>query len=62
MGYIILQNSSALLALPTEVKILLLVAIILSIVMGLIRKAERLFKFALFAGIVYLVCTVCGVI
>ena len=47
------QNKDAILALPTEVKTIFLIALVLSVGSSLIKKATRFLKWLVFAAIIY---------
>lgn len=62
MLFAMLSHADAFLALPNEVKVLLLAAIILSMVLGIIRKIWKLVKISAVVGIIYMILMATGVI
>lgn len=62
MIYLILENSTALLALPTELKMLLLAAFLITFVYGVIRKLWKIVKLVLLIAVIYFALTYFGVI
>ena len=57
-----LENKDALLALPTEVKTIIVISIAAMILSGLIRKATKLLSIACVVAIGYFACTYLGLI
>lgn len=56
------ENKDALLHLPSEVKGIIIVAVIICLLSGLIAKIEKLITIALFAAIIYFLATTFGFI
>ncbi len=57
-----LENRDALIALPTEIKLIIIASIIVMIVSGIIRKAVKLLTTAAFLAACYFICTYIGLI
>lgn len=60
--YFILGNADAFYALPNEIKILILAALLIMIVLGIMKKLWRLVKLAVFIAVCYFALTWTGVI
>ncbi len=61
-GSLFEQNANALLSLPTEVKTILVVALIICIVTSILKKAFQFLKVVVLVAIAYFVLTAAGVI
>lgn len=57
-----LENKDALIALPTEVKMIIVAAIVITLVSGIIKKAVKLLSTAAFLAACYFICTYIGLI
>ena len=60
--YLFIQNKDAVLSLPQEVKIILVISLVLMIGLGIIKKVWKLVKIAAIVAIVYFLLTTLGVI
>lgn len=60
--YLLLQNKDSIMALPTEVKYILVGAIVLSMAGGIINKAWKLVKIVAVCAVLYLAFTYFGII
>lgn len=60
--YLFIQNKDAILSLPQEVKIILIVSLVITIGLGIIKKVWRLVKVAAVVAIIYFLLTTTGVI
>lgn len=56
------QNQDALISLPTEVKTIMTISIVICLLSGIIRKAAKLLRVAIIVAIVYFACTYFGII
>lgn len=62
IGNILYQNKDAILALPSEVKMIALITFILMFGAGILKKAKHLIKCAIVAVLIYLAMTYFGII
>lgn len=60
--YLFINNQDAILALPTEIKTIMLIAFVLMFGGALISKAKKLLKFTIIAAIIYFVATYFGLL
>lgn len=60
--YLFINNQDAILALPTEIKTILLIAFVLMFGGALISKAKKLLKFTIIAAIIYFAATYFGLL
>ena len=60
--YLFIQNSDAVLSLPTEVKVILIVSIVITLGTSIIRKAWKLAKIIALVALAYFLLTTFGII
>ena len=60
--YLFIQNKGAILSLPQEVKIILIVSLVITIGLGIIKKVWRLVKVAAVVAVIYFLLTTMGVV
>lgn len=62
LGYLLLQNSQALISMPSELKMILLAVIALNLVLSIVKGLWKLMKIGIAAAIIYFGLTFLGVI